>query len=701
MERPSFLKRRGDFGQDDNNAKKSKKDDNGKPKMSFAEKMMRRQGWTGGGLGREGEGIIEPIQVQVRPSGVGIGGTGSSEKTVQQKQEEKRQAERRGEEYEDSSEEERKARKRRAKIKTQAGISSNASTPRIKQKFTVEDIPEAMQVPESLKHIVDATGKETKLLTSTDSITLKGAVAAETPATKIAKRARLDLEAYASAFNDLDEEKKTAEYQETSLARELANIEQEIKKAQDIATAAAELCQLQTWDSIIAKLERMRLEDRMADSSVAVAALHPFFKQIMASWEPLDDALENIVVDILKIPALLSSSENRAGRDDFEKVRPQSTTPFETMFWTYFLPKLRSTIVNWDPQHESMSLIAVLAAWIPITPKFIQNSLIKQITAKLSAVVHAWNPRKSMKKRTTSQLPELITPWLPFLTPEHADPRASSGLVSDVKRKFRSLVDAWDLSRGVIPDTSKWKQLLGKEFDHVLVSHMLPRLANHLRMELEINPADQNVEPFNQVVQWTGLFKPAFMGELFVSVWFPKFFSILHLWLTSDGASYDEIGQFFQWWQSLFPPEVNELPAVSRKWTEALDLINTALDLGDRAKTDLPLPQTEVEKPSGDSPQPAKAANEPVPARTEVEEATFRDVVESWCGDENLLLIPLREAHEVTGSPLFRITASATGRGGVVVYLKGDVLYAQNKKDKGFWEPMGLEDRLVQRAEGK
>ena len=37
-----------------------------------------------------------------------------------------------------------------------------------------------------------------------------------------------------------------------------------------------------------------------------------------------------------------------------------------------------------------------------------------------------------------------------------------------------------------------------------------------------------------------------------------------------------------------------------------------------------------------------------------------------------------------------RVTASATGSGGVVVYLKGDVVYAQNKKNRAVWDPVDV-----------
>ncbi|KAK5188018.1 hypothetical protein LTR16_008927, partial [Cryomyces antarcticus] len=62
--------------------------------------------------------------------------------------------------------------------------------------------------------------------------------------------------------------------------------------------------------------------------------------------------------------------------------------------------------------------------------------------------------------------------------------------------------------------------------------------------------------------------------------------------------------------------------------------------------------------------------------------------------------MPLREAHAATGFPLFRITASATGRGGVVVYFKGDVLWAQNRRDRALFEPVELGEGLVERVEG-
>jgi tuftelin-interacting protein 11 len=737
MERPAF-KRKGEF--DEAASRKSAKNGGGggpgaKPQMSFAQRMMAKMGHQEGqGLGKTGEGILNPIEVKLRPQGAGVGAV--KEKTAQAKAEARRAAERRGEEYEDSSEEERKARKRRKEI-TRSSSASGASTPsgfartktRYKTAAEIEVAADGLHIPNVLKSLIDATGKQAKLLTSTAGLmTPLGGISADTEAEKLARKARVDLEAYADAWNDVEEKKKFLRLEEYQLQREIDAQQEEIRKVKEVTDAIVALSKLDLnkpstadgaaakWTEVVSQLDTIQFEfgneiQNFGLAEAAVAAIHPLFKQEMLDWEPLENPT-HLVAHLHRLRPILGISKDtvavRNGGDTFDtRRRHKSTTAYETMIYTLWLPKVRTAVTNQWNIYEPATLTALVEAWRDIIPPFVFHNVINQLVVqKLISAVHNWNPRTVLRKNSSIPLPHIwLFPWLQYLSDHHTDPRSSSGVVADVKRKYRTALDTWDLSRGVIPGLKEWREVLGGELDNVLVRHLLPRLSMHLKFDLEIDPSDQDLEPIKNVLAWDLFLQPRTMAELLLAGFFPKWLTVLHQWLI-DEPNYEEVGKWFTWWKDNFPKKINSVRVVSEQWEKGLNMMNKALDLGDRRKTELPAPKLGPERPVGGPPgtprAPGSARKDPRSARKEVvEEATFKDVVEAWCSEENLLLIPLREAHGITGLPLFRITASATGKGGAMVYLKGDVVWAQNKKEKSLWEPIELAAALVQKAENK
>ncbi|KAH8670183.1 putative G-patch domain-containing protein [Tricladium varicosporioides] len=692
---------------------------------SFAARMMAKMGYKEGqGLGKEGTGRSGVIEVVQRPQGVGLGAV--KEKSKQEIEEEKRQAKIRGEKYEDSDEE-RKNRRRKPKTSgTDSGMSGMSTPKRApKPKFrTLEEVKRAapgLEIPDVFAPILDMSGPGQRLLTSTSGLlTPTGRIESveQTESKKIARRAQNELSSHVEEWKNLDERKAYVGMEILQQQQEIDELQESLDQFKLFVEAAQEALQASKdgqWDPVIDALTKAdELSVPSADeelSSTTVAAVHPFLSQATEGWQPLEDPkLNGMTPQLYRIRHILGTSPKNSisrsnGMSNSTYRKSKSTTAYESMIYKVIFPKIVSAInKSWDVYNPTPVLM-LLDAWDELLPGFVRSLILNQaVVGKLNEAVSSWNPRK----RRTHELPHLwLFPWLQYLPANHADPKSSTGLVSDVKRKFRRLVDSWDFHKGVVPGLTQWREVLcpSPGNDHwtpLIMNHVLPSMTRFLRSEknFKVEPADQ--EPYMTALQgvfaWQNVLKPRVVGEVIIETVFPMWHNVLHQWLTVVGPN-EEIGQWFEWWRDeVFPEDIKNLKSIQSEFEKGHEMILRALDLGPKAST-LPAPiQTRHISPPQVAPPTPKAK-----PQTQPEETTFKHKVEDWCIENDLQLLPEKKVLHSAG-PLHRITAAGNGKNGTLVYFKGDSLWALTKRggeqvEVGIeWENADARDALLEMA---
>ncbi|KAK3321816.1 GC-rich sequence DNA-binding factor-like protein-domain-containing protein [Apodospora peruviana] len=696
---------------------------------SFGARMMAKMGYVEGkGLGKEGQGRNVIIEANLRPQKIGLGAV--KEKTEQEREEEKRQARLRGEVLVDSDEEEKKKKAARRKKAlaggASSGLGSGASTPQRRQKpkyVTMDEIKKAapgLNIPDAFTPILDLTGPGKKLLTTSSGLmTPNGsAVPTETAETaearKLARRAQNDFMAILEEWQSLQERKAYLELQLEQERQELEELTASLHGNLSLTNSCEAISQppesgeFDKKADLSFKLGRIiaglgdasnSLSDSMLPqikeelTSLAVAVIHPTFKEFLQLWKPLQEPKPIFVDGLVSIRGLLGLEQPTK-----KSHRKATATPYEVMMYRLWLPTVASAVREWNVR-EPDQLIPVFEAWDKLMPGFIRAQLLEQdVVRKLEEAVQKWQP----KKKSTHNLPHgWIFPWLPYLSATQLDPKGSTGLVADVKRKFRQLVDVWEFDRGVIPGLKQWKEVLRPsrsqdQWGPLVMNHVLPSMARYMKANFKVNPQDQEpyIEMLDGLLQWTDIIRPSMVGEVLVSAVFPMWHSALYHWLILEDPNYEEIGQWFQWWQDdVFPQEIKALPSIAAEFEKGTALIERALDLGDRAKSDLKPPEsgpTLQQAPKSEKHRhhhrqnreqqqatTAPAAAQEAKKQTD-EVVTFRHVIEDWCQENDLQFIPERKKVHAEG-PLYRITARGDGKGGALVYFKGDVLFAEVK----------------------
>jgi tuftelin-interacting protein 11 len=238
------------------------------------------------------------------------------------------------------------------------------------------------------------------------------------------------------------------------------------------------------------------------------------------------------------------------------------------------------------------------------------------------------------------------------------------------------------------------------EWEELLLKYVVPKLGATLRDDFRVNPRNQNMLPLTQVLQWSSILRASTFGHLLEVEFFPKWLDVLHVWLVQPKVNFEEVAQWYSFWKGTFPEGVQRLQAVEQGFTKGLQMMNHALELGIDAPTKLPKPDHRSGSPGAAAP-PRKAGDVPIPVPhrhgkpSRMHEITFRSIVEEYISQHNLLFMPAGRVHEKSRLPLFRVSKTVDGKGGLLVYLLDDAVWAPAGPGDDDYRAVTLEDMVV------
>jgi len=355
-------------------------------------------------------------------------------------------------------------------------------------------------------------------------------------------------------------------------------------------------------------------------NAVALSHARPLVVAAMAEWAPLASP-RRFAPELRMWRPLLESAS--AGDAIFEEA--QAADPYTRLLEETFMARVRSDITNrWQPR-DPESLLALFEAWDAALPPWVRERVLRHLVLpKLTSAVEEWDPLRE-------QVPihQWMHPWLPLLG-DHLKP-----VYAPIRHKLASCLRAWhyedDTARIVL---SPWRGVFGeREWEDLLRRCILPQLTLALQ-QLVINPAQQQLLPFQRVMAWEKeLQPPHLLFALLEAHFFPKWHHTLQTWLLAD-PNFEEVSAWYLGWKNLFSADLQAHERMRRHFTAALDMMNQALS---GAAPQLPIFAT-APPPQQPPPPAAAPAREYNPYATQ--QLSLRELLERFAEEHGVLLMP-------------------------------------------------------------
>ncbi|KAJ3069995.1 hypothetical protein HDU98_006950 [Podochytrium sp. JEL0797] len=740
--------------------------------------FLKMMGYKPGqGLGKEGVGIVNPIDVKLRPQKMGLGHRGFDERTETVKMEQRmKRGDKSDSDDSDTTKPASKKDKKGAKVPAVVDQWKRGAASKNKGKVAYKTADELIQEAAAAGggghgfetgatkqgKIIDMTGAQARELSNMSELATGAQIAALREAASnlvelrynvrtMASEAEMDLLRLSKAWSletktvertrlEMDGMQKHVQVLEGKKVR----LEQVIQLAQQVVEEGKRLEKNMMVNGTVVTSEEIdasfsslfqRIQTEYFDEyvehrldSLVVGAMAPLIKRMLVDWSPLEDPTFGVesfrkwrTLFRFSVQETPTPSTHRSS----QPAPMRAMTPFESMMYNIWLPKVRQDINNnWSPLNPD-PCTTLLETWYPSTPSpqliitnglpsladptaphllppWIHTNNINQlILPKLLSALSAWDPRSP----TSAPPHQWLFPWLPILR-HH---RFLRTLTDPIQQKLAMYLTDWHPSNATgMRIVSPWKEVLPRKvYDAILVKNVLPKLVAVLRHEFHVNPAAQDLVPLvDWVLPWRHEFSQPLFSHLIETEVFPKWIQVLWLWLGSgDGVNFDEVSRWYLAWRSVFPEDVGEWKGVVEGFRVGLEMMNRAVSgegVGGAVPRLVPVAErgevVEVRAGGGGGGGKKEVTGKPELMRRKEVDVGFLELLERMAGAVGLVLLPT--ARVKGGKAVWGLERDGEGKRkgkkGVLLYVDEGVVFVYLGgavgDEEGQWEAMGVDE---------
>ncbi|KAJ8903639.1 hypothetical protein NDN08_004741 [Rhodosorus marinus] len=503
-------------------------------------KFLKMMGYKGGGLGKDGAGIVNAVAPSTQYGREGLG----TRETLENEDEKLGEDDHLVAKRSTAGERKASAPKKWQKASRQAAKTQPEVRP-----------PEADDVDRNIS-IIDMRGATAKVVDDLGSALKERAIIQDEFLPELKQFIKLNLDLSTSEKNRLWERARAEEERQKSLLISVEKRKGKIEKATQKRARYAVLLE---------KLQELQDASNLEQVSQLASQM----------WKSYNEEFRKCNISEALVPVLIKMSEKESKAEVVTGVARAMRDVLSgdhylrLLYWSFYKPMHRELL---SPSFQSSSpedTIKNIENWRPVlTNEMAELFFERALIPALERSAENWAEKTGVDPH------HLLFPWLPVLGKKNI-----AALFSRLSHRFgRSLAARpWE---EVLSAVTPWRDILKKDkFRSFTTKYVVPRLEERIKTGLVIDPNGNNeLAVLDDLEDYTRDFGLEAGGQVLASAVLPQWLRVLRAWLSDPEADVTEVGKWYEEWTELLNEKMGAVSRQARAGqTVALELMRTRM----------------------------------------------------------------------------------------------------------------------------